>query len=101
MNNSSDLYMSILSDWEVDAELYTVTHAVARLNYERLPKDQLQYCRQMNCQIILLFGACTIWNSRQCLKFSHIVNFMFSRCAIDQIVNYFLQWKTQQVITMY
>jgi len=52
--------MSILSGWEVAAELYTVTHVVARLNYERLPKDQLQYYKQINDQIILLFGGCTM-----------------------------------------
>jgi hypothetical protein len=52
--------MSVLSGWEGAAGLYTETHVVARLNYERLPEDQLQYFKQINGQIILLFGGCTM-----------------------------------------
>jgi hypothetical protein len=52
--------MSILSGWEVAAGLYTATYVVARPNYVRLPKDQIQYYKQINGQIILLFGGCTM-----------------------------------------
>jgi hypothetical protein len=52
--------MSISCGWQVAAGLYTGTHVVARLNYERLPKDQLQHCKQINGEIILLFGDCTM-----------------------------------------